>query len=89
MGNVQIFVNFMTFLHTRWRLHNYAHTEFYIFKEKISELFNLAHKNNCIHYNTLHFLSNSEAEMVKMFRNCFLATKVSFCNEIYEFCEKI
>ena len=60
-----------------------------LFKEKISELFNLAHKNNCIHYNTLHFLSNSEAEMVKMFRNCFLATKVSFCNEIYEFCEKI
>ena len=37
MGNVQIFVNFMTFLHTRWRLHNYAHTKFYIFKEKISE----------------------------------------------------
>ena len=24
--------------------------------------------------------------MVKLFRNCFLATKVSFCNEIYEFC---
>jgi UDP-glucose 6-dehydrogenase len=26
--------------------------------------------------------------MVKMFRNCFLATKVSFCNEMYEFCQK-
>ena len=26
--------------------------------------------------------------MVKLFRNCFLATKVSFCNEIFEFCEK-
>ena len=24
--------------------------------------------------------------MIKMFRNCFLATKVSFCNEIYQFC---
>ena len=30
---------------------------------------------------------NKEAELVKMFRNCFLATKVSFCNEIYEFCQ--
>lgn len=58
------------------------------FKVKIQELFDLAHANNCIKYNTLHFLSNSEAEMVKLFRNCFLATKVSFCNEVYEFCEK-
>jgi UDPglucose 6-dehydrogenase len=59
------------------------------FKEKMSELFDLAHQNDCIKYNNLHFLSNKEAEMVKMFRNCFLATKVSFCNEIYEFCEKM
>ena len=59
------------------------------FKQKIRELFELAYKNDCIKYNTLHFLSNNEAEMVKMFRNCYLATKVSFCNEIYEFCEKL
>jgi nucleotide sugar dehydrogenase len=58
------------------------------FKDKIHELYDLAYKNDCIKYNNLHFLSNKEAEMVKMFRNCFLATKVSFCNEIYEFCEK-
>lgn len=57
------------------------------FKDKITELFNLAHKNDRIKYNTLHFISNKEAEMVKMFRNCFLATKVSFCNEVYEFCQ--
>jgi UDP-glucose 6-dehydrogenase len=25
--------------------------------------------------------------MVKMFRNCFLSTKVSFCNEMHQFCE--
>ena len=31
---------------------------------------------------------NKEAEMIKMFKNCILATKVSFCNEIYKFCEK-
>ena len=26
--------------------------------------------------------------MVKLFRNSFLATKVAFCNEMYEFCQK-
>ena len=25
--------------------------------------------------------------MIKYFRNCFLAVKVSFCNEMYRFCE--
>ena len=59
------------------------------FKQKICELFDLARQNDCIKYTTIHFLSNKEAEMVKLFRNCFLSTKVSFCNEIYEFCEKI
>jgi UDPglucose 6-dehydrogenase len=59
------------------------------FQHKIRELFNIAYKNGCINYNTVHFLSNKEAEMVKMFRNCFLAAKVSFCNEMHEFCEKI
>lgn len=57
------------------------------FRETISKLFTLAHENDCIKHNTLHFLTNKEAEMVKMFKNCFLATKVSFCNEIYQFCQ--
>jgi len=59
-----------------------------IFKEKIKVLFQLAYKNNKIKYNNIHFTPNKEAEMIKMFRNCFLATKVSFCNEIYQFCKK-
>lgn len=59
------------------------------FKLKIQDLFNLAYLNKRIKYNKLHFISNKEAEMVKMFRNCYLATKVSFCNEINEFCEKL
>jgi UDPglucose 6-dehydrogenase len=57
-------------------------------KEKISELFSLAHANDRIKYNNLHFITNKEAEMIKMFKNCYLATKVSFCNEIYQFCEQ-
>ena len=59
-----------------------------LFKSKITELFNLAYHSHCIKHNNYHFLQNKEAEMVKMFRNCFLATKVSFCNEIYDFCKK-
>ena len=57
------------------------------FKEYISKLFNLAYTNNKIKNNSLYFILNKEAEMVKMFRNCFLATKVSFCNEMYQFCK--
>jgi UDPglucose 6-dehydrogenase len=56
-------------------------------KEKISTLFSLAHTNDRIKHNNLHFITNKEAEMIKMFKNCYLATKVSFCNEIYQFCE--
>ena len=57
-------------------------------KEKISALFSLAHANDRIKHNNLHFITNKEAEMIKMFKNCYLSTKVSFCNEIYQFCEK-
>jgi len=58
-----------------------------IMKTKMTKLFNLAHKNDRIKYNNLHFITNKEAEMIKMFKNCYLATKVSFCNEIYQFCQ--
>ena len=33
-------------------------------------------------------MSNKEAEMVKYFRNTFLSVKVSYCNEIYEYCKE-
>ena len=59
-----------------------------IFKKEMTELFSLAFQNDKIKYNNLNFVSNKEAEMIKMFKNCFLATKVSFCNEMYEFCCK-
>ena len=32
---------------------------------------------------------SSHAEMIKYFTNCFLATKVSFANEIYDMCIKL
>lgn len=58
-----------------------------IFKDKITTLFSLAHKNNKITNNNIHFLMNKEAEMIKLFKNSFLATKISFCNEMYQFCQ--
>lgn len=58
-----------------------------IFKEYIRNLFSIATNNKRIKYNNLHFVTNKEAEMIKMFKNCFLSTKVSFCNEISQFCE--
>lgn len=33
--------------------------------------------------------SSQEAEMLKYMTNCFLATKVSFCNEIYQICNAV
>lgn len=57
------------------------------FKKTINELFTKAKFYNSIKSNKCTFLYNREAEMVKLFRNTFLATKVSFCNEIYDYCQ--
>lgn len=59
-----------------------------IFKEKIQELFNHSCDAGKIKYNNLHFVTNKEAEMIKLFRNNYLSVKVGFCNEIAEFCDK-
>lgn len=59
-----------------------------IFKEKINDLLRFSFIHKKINYNNIHFVTNSEAEMIKLFRNNFLATKISFCNEIQEFCSK-
>ena len=55
------------------------------FKEKIEQLINFSHKHGCIESNQIHFVNNKEAEMIKLFRNNFLSTKIAFCNEIYQF----
>jgi len=56
------------------------------FKEKISNIINYAYEAGNIKYNNVKFVKNGEAEMIKYFRNVFLALKVSFCNEIYDYC---
>lgn len=57
------------------------------FKSLVENIINIAFTNGKIKNNNVSFLKNCEAEMIKVFRNSFLATKVSFCNEIYEYCQ--
>ena len=59
------------------------------FEFLIHYLLSTAKQNNSIKYDDAYFLPNKEAEMVKLMKNCFLATKVSFCNEIEELCSKL
>lgn len=60
-----------------------------IFKEKINYLINSAYNNNSIKHNNIRFGKNKEMELNKLIRNTFLATKVSYFNEIYDLTQKI
>ena len=57
-------------------------------KSKFTELIAFAKTMRKIKHDDVFFCSNNEAELSKLVRNSFLATKVSFFNEIYDFCEK-
>lgn len=59
------------------------------FKHKIQQLFTSAKLDGKIVSDTLHFYPSPEAEMVKYIKNCFLASKVSFFNEMYRICEAL
>ena len=58
------------------------------FKTLIQNIITTAYTHNKIYVNKCSFVDSTEAEAIKLFRNCFLATKVSFCNEFYTFCDK-
>ena len=58
------------------------------FQSTIAKLFQYAADEDKIKHNVLFFRTNQEAEMIKYVRNCFLSTKISFCNEIEEFCRR-
>ena len=50
------------------------------------EILSAAKKHGKIESDALTIKTTREAEAIKYFRNCFLAVKVSFCNEFYDFC---
>ena len=56
------------------------------FETLMNDILQNAYLNNCIQHKDNTFMKASEAELVKYFRNCFLATKVSFANEMEAFC---
>jgi len=56
------------------------------FRDSITRMIRAAKEAGRIEHDVIHFRTNREAEMIKYVRNCFLATKVSFCNEMEEFC---
>lgn len=58
------------------------------FMEKIRKLLISAKSYGKIQNDDVQFVSTSEAEMIKYFRNNFLSLKVSFCNEMEEFCRR-
>lgn len=58
------------------------------FEKLIIQLIDTSYEYGKIKTNKIIFVNNKEAEMIKLFKNTFLATKVSFCNEIYKYCEK-
>ena len=49
-------------------------------------VFNLAHQHGCIESCQMTWMGSTEAELVKYFRNTFLAIKVAFCNELSSLC---
>ena len=58
-------------------------------RTKFLDLFYLAKKSGKINSDECHFCSTEEAETAKLTRNCFLAVKVAFFNEIEDFCRKL
>jgi UDPglucose 6-dehydrogenase len=57
-------------------------------KSRFIELISLAKGSGAIENDDIFFCSTKEAELAKLARNSFLATKVSYFNEIFDFCDK-
>lgn len=73
---------------TNWIFGYMDGVENMVFKKIITELINNAYKYNKIQHNNITFENTDVCETIKYVRNTFLATKVSFANEFYNFCKK-
>lgn len=56
------------------------------FKIRIEKLFNISCNEGLIISSKTCFITNSEAESLKLFKNCYLSAKVSIMNELFDFC---
>lgn len=56
-------------------------------KKKLRKTFLTAKHNNKVNSCNIVWCSSEEAELVKLTKNSFLATKVAFFNEVYDFCK--
>lgn len=56
---------------------------------KIKTIFSHAKQQGCVDNDSIIKVKPAEAEMIKYVKNCFLATKVSFFNEIFTTCQAI
>jgi nucleotide sugar dehydrogenase len=65
------------------------HKDDKLFKAVMKRIFITAKRNNRISGANFVWASTKEAEAAKLVRNAFLATKVSFCNEIYDWCSEL
>jgi nucleotide sugar dehydrogenase len=54
----------------------------------LQRILTIAKSNGVIKNDSMVLMSPVESSVTKYARNCFLATKVGFCNEIYRFCNK-
>jgi UDPglucose 6-dehydrogenase len=58
-------------------------------RDEVYQLFESAWNHGVLNYRPkMTFSTTEEAELTKYTRNCFLATKVSFFNEVEEFCRE-
>lgn len=57
------------------------------FIRRIEILFTTSTHEGLIHSDKTYFISNNEAEMLKLVKNCYLSAKVGIMNELYDFCQ--
>ena len=55
----------------------------------VKKMFTAAVNAGCVVSDHVEQTTSTEAEMIKYTKNCFLASKVSFFNEIYQLCKKL
>lgn len=58
------------------------------FKKRITYVMQTSQLENSIKNSTIYWTTSSEAEFIKLAKNCFLATKVSIANELYDLANK-